>query len=511
VPDPNTIPHAVIRSSRRFADLPAIVSNDGDMNYAALEPAIVEATRAFMAAGIERGDRVAIWAPNMPRWIIAALGLQAAGAALVPLNTRYKGREAAYILRASGAKLLLCVSDFLGARYADMIAEQDIPSLERVIRLDEDWDAFLAGGAAVSEDAARARLAGLTGDDVSDILFTSGTTGNPKGVITTHAQNVDIYLAYSTTMGWRAGDRLMAINPFFHSFGYKAGWFCALLHGAAILPQLSFDPEKVLATIAAEKVTLLPGPPTIYQSLLDRDWQAHDLSSLRLAVTGAAMVPVQLIRDMRDKLGFDIVLTAYGLTESSGVVSMCAPDDDIETIANTAGRAVAGVEVRLVDEAGEAVPSGQPGELLVRGANVMKAYLDDPVATAAAIDADGWLKTGDIAVQDDRGNIRITDRSKDIFITGGFNVYPAEVEQALITHPDIAEAAVVGMADERMGEVGHAFVVLRAGSTLDATALTGWCRETMANFKVPRLFHFVDVLPRNASGKVEKFKLRDGG
>ena len=313
-------------------------------------------------------------------------------------------------------------------------------------------------------------------------------------------------------VGLRAGDRYLVVAPFFHAFGYKAGWLSALIMGATILPQAVFDVSAVLARIGRDRVSMLPGPPALYQTILQSpDRAEHDLSSLRLAVTGAASIPVQLIRDMREVLGFETVITGYGLTEACGIATMCRFDDDPETIATTSGRAIPGVEVLVVDDSGAEVPRGEPGEVVVRGYNIMKGYLDDPEQTAETIDADGWLHTGDIGVMNERGYLRITDRKKDMFIVGGFNAYPAEIEHVLLTHPAIADAAVIGVPDPRLGEVGRAFVVAAAGSQVPETPeLIAWCRERMANFKVPREVAVVEALPRNASGKVMKFVLRKG-
>jgi acyl-CoA synthetase (AMP-forming)/AMP-acid ligase II len=262
--------------------------------------------------------------------------------------------------------------------------------------------------------------------------------------------------------------------------------------------------------VKRDRISVLPGPPTLYQTILSHpDRQSYDLSSLRLAVTGAAVIPVELVRRMREDLAFETVITGYGLTETCGVVTMCRFDDDPETIAKTSGRAIPGVEVRCVDGAGDEVPRGKPGEIVVRGYNVMRGYFDDPAATAETIDADGWLHTGDIGVMDDRGYIRITDRIKDMFIVGGFNCYPAEIENMLREHPEISQVAVVGVPDERMGEVGMAFVVPAPGETPSPEAIIAWCREHMANYKVPRYVERVDALPMNAMGKVTKFVLRE--
>jgi acyl-CoA synthetase (AMP-forming)/AMP-acid ligase II len=416
-------------------------------------------------------------------------------------------------LRASGAKLLLTVSEFLGTAYPALIGGEDLPDLAGIVLLDgeaggQPWQAFLERGAEIAEEAVAERLDALGEDDVCDILFTSGTTGNPKGAVTTHGQNVRLYRAYGGGLGYGPDDNFLIINPFFHSFGYKAGWLVALMHGATVLPHAVFDTEKVLKRIESERVTLLPGPPTIFQSLLAGSYGDYDLSSLRVSITGAASVPVTLIEEMRGELGIDIVLTAYGLTETCGVVTMCSAGDDAETVANTAGRPLAGIEVRLVDRDGADVATGEAGELLVRGPNVMRGYFNDPGATAAAIDADGWLRTGDIAVRDARGNVKITDRAKDIFIVGGFNAYPAEIEGLLAAHPGVLQSAVIGVPDARLGEVPMAFVVLRPGAAASAEEIIGWCRDNMANYKVPRRVEILDALPMNAAGKVQKFMLR---
>jgi len=265
-----------------------------------------------------------------------------------------------------------------------------------------------------------------------------------------------------------------------------------------------------MARVAEERVTVLPGPPTLFQSILDAPRRKdYDLSSLRLAVTGAAVVPVELIRRMREELTFQTIVTGYGLTEATGTVTMCRAGDDAETIALTSGRAIPDTECRIVDEKGNEVPSGEPGEVVTRGYHVMRGYLDDPAATAEAIDADGWLHTGDIGVMDERGYVRITDRKKDLFIVGGFNAYPAEIEGLLLRHPAVSQVAVVGMPDGRLGEVGAAFVVLRPGRQLTPEVLIAWASDEMANFKVPRRVEIVDALPLNASGKVLKTELRD--
>jgi len=524
---PRTIPALVRAAAERFGPRHAIEDERVTLTFRDLAQGAGRAARAFVAAGLLPGDRVGVWAPNIHEWVIAALGIQCVGGVLVPLNTRMKGREVGYILAKSRARLLCTVEEFLGNRYVDLLWSgcgiptaarpvADLPDLERVVLLRgaaarcQAWADFLAAGEAVpAADAAR-RAEGVAPDDLADILFTSGTTGKPKGVMCTHAQNLRCFEVWSDVVGLRADDRYLIVNPYFHSFGYKAGWLACLLRGATNLPQAVFDVTQVLARIARDRVTVLPGPPTLYQMILAHPDRANfDLSSLRLAVTGAASIPVELIHRMRHELSLETIITAYGLTESTGVVSMCRPEDDPETIATTSGRAIPDVEVRCVDPTGTEMARGSAGEIVVRGYNVMRGYFDDPAATAEAIDADGWLHTGDIGVMDERGYLRITDRLKDMFITGGFNCYPAEIESILLGCPGVAQVAVIGIPDERLGEVAMAYVVAAPGNTPTPESIIAWCRENMANYKVPRRVAIVEALPMNATGKVTKFVLRE--
>jgi len=511
-----TTPELVLRAAERFGARPAIEDGARRLSFCELADATFGAARAFLAAGIAPGDRVAIWAPNQWEWIVAALGLQAAGAVLVPLNTRMKGREAGYVLRKSGARILFTVGEFLGARYLDLLRDEPLPALEQVVVWRGatagavEWEDFLARGAAIPESDARRRAASVSPDDLSDLLFTSGTTGSPKGVMTAHGQNLRAFASWGEVVGLREGDRYLVVNPFFHAFGYKAGWLVSLLRGVTVLPHAVFDVPAVLERVARERISMLPGPPTLYQSILAHpDRLRFDLGSLRLAVTGAAAIPVELVRRMRDELGFETVITGYGLTECCGIVSMCRYDDDPETIATTSGRAIPDVEVRCVDRDGKQVPRGQPGEVVVHGYVVMRGYYEDAAETARTVDAEGWLHTGDVAVMDERGYLRITDRIKDMFIVGGFNCYPAEIEKLMYDSGRFAGVAVIGIPDARLGEVGMAFVVPAPGTRPTPESVIAWCRENLSNYKVPRQVEIVDQLPTNASGKVMKFELRE--
>ncbi|WP_328506902.1 fatty acid--CoA ligase family protein [Streptomyces sp. NBC_00391] len=535
-----TVAGLVRSAAERFGTGEAVVDGRTRVSYAELGARVERAAAACVANGVRVGDRVALWAPNSLDWIVSALGAVSAGAVLVPLNTRFKGGEAADVLARSRAKLLFITGTFLGTSYvaslrraagadagrlrapgAGSVCETPgplpgLPHLEQVVVLSDDapadfrtWKDFLAGGDGVGAGEVRARSEALTGDSPSDIIFTSGTTGRPKGAVITHAQTLRAYEVWSELAGLRRGDRYLVVNPFFHTFGYKAGVIACLMRGATIIPQPVFNVETAMANVAAERVSVLPGPPTLHQSLLDHPARDdHDLSTLRLVVTGAAVVPLRLVERLRAELRVDTVLTAYGLSEASGIVTMCRRGDEPSVIASTSGRAIPGTEVRVVDPLGSALPPGSPGEVLVRGFNVMRGYFEDPAETARAVTADGWLRTGDVGVLDHDGNLRITDRIKDMFIVGGFNAYPAEIEQLLGLHPDVADVAVIGVPDARLGEVGKAYVVRRRGSLVTADDLIAWSRREMANYKVPRAVEFVGELPRNAGGKVVKGELR---
>nr|WP_093775448.1 FadD3 family acyl-CoA ligase [Streptomyces sp. yr375] len=530
-----SIPGLVRAAAQRFADTEAVVDGRTRISYGELGVRVERAAAACVANGVRAGDRVGIWAPNSLEWMVAALGAVSAGAVLVPLNTRFKGAEAAYVLRRSGARLLFVTGTFLGTSYVASLRRAagegpgagpgtgvgrgplaGLPALEQVVVLSDDapadfrtWKDFLASGDGVEAALVRARADAVRGDWPSDIVYTSGTTGRPKGAVITHAQTLTAYRIWADLAGLRHGDRYLIVNPFFHTFGYKAGVIACLMRGATMIPQSVFNVDAVLANVAAERVSVLPGPPTLHQSLLDHaSRDTYDLSALRLVVTGAAVVPLRLVERLRGELGVRTVLTAYGLSEASGIVTMCRRGDEPQVIASTSGRAIPGTEVKVVDEAGAELPAGTPGEVLVRGFNVMRGYYEDDAATAEVRTADGWLRTGDVGVLDAAGNLRITDRMKDMFIVGGFNAYPAEIEQLLGLHPDVADVAVIGVPDPRLGEVGKAYVVRRPGATATADDLIAWSRREMANYKVPRVVVFVAELPRNASGKVVKGELR---
>ncbi|ETZ99029.1 AMP-binding enzyme family protein [Mycobacterium kansasii 824] len=466
----------VLSAGERFGDAEAVVDGPLRLTFAELAERVRRAAGAFAAAGVNNGDRVAIWAPNSAEWIIAAFGLLTAGGVLVPVNTRFKTAEAADIIGRSGAKAVLVEKGFLGM---DFTAPAGIPVVDVK-------SGFLDSGKPFER--------AVSGSDVADIIYTSGTTGRPKGVMMDHAQTLRHYAEWCDRADLRQGDRYLIVNPFFHIFGYKAGCIASLIRGATIVPVPIFELENVLKLIEQEHITMLPGPPTLYHSLLGAQG-GRDLSSLRAGVTGAADIPVELVRRVRTELPFQTLMTGYGLTEA-GTVTLSRPEDSFEDIATTAGVACDGIEVDIAAD----------GEILVRGYNVMKGYLDDPVATAEAIDDQGWLHTGDLGSLDEAGRLRVVGRKKDMFIVGGFNAYPAEIEGFLLEHEAVAQAAVIGVRDDRLGQVGKAFVVRKGAVSADE--LISWCRERMAGFKVPRSVQFVEALPLNATGKVVKDQLR---
>ncbi|OXR47201.1 3-[(3aS,4S,7aS)-7a-methyl-1,5-dioxo-octahydro-1H-inden-4-yl]propanoyl:CoA ligase [Nocardia cerradoensis] len=561
--EPATIPALVSAQAHRNGSTVAIVEGSARLTYAGLHTEALRVTRAAMARGVAAGDRVAIWAPNSAHWIVTAVGLLGAGATVVPIGTRLRGPEAAALLRRTRCRGLFTVRGFLGIDYPWLLADQGpLPDLEFTVLLSGtyatddsatspsmsdddqdpptgvarsvtgsghrrrdrrepdgcarrppdrresapiDWRDFIADAARIRSSDAESRIAAVPSDAISDILFTSGTTGSPKGVLTTHRQTLTVLDRWASAVTLRHGDRCLLVNPFSHTFGYKAGIVACLLRAATMVLVAVFDPRAVADLMTSERITVLAGPPTVFTDLLA---VGRSYPELRLAGTGGTAIPADLIARMRAGLGADQVFTAYGLTESVGVVAVCPPGTDIERTAHTVGKALPGSEIRILSADGREVPVGMPGRIVVRGPNVMSGYLDDPDATAAAVDPQGWLHTGDVGTLDADGYLRVTDRLEDMFIVGGFNVSAAEVEQTLLGYPGIAEVAVVGVPDERLGEVGAAFVVPAGTAPFDADDLLAWCRTRLAGYKIPRMVRILDRLPRTTEGKVRKRRLR---
>ncbi len=514
-----SIPAMAQSSAARWGDAAAVVDGATRLSFADVADEMLRVARALAAVGVGPGDRVAIWAPNSASFITAALGIQAAGAWLVPLNTRFRGEEAAYILGKVDARVLFSVEGFLGTDYEGMLraADPELRALERVVHLPGpgerttlEWEAFLTTGDATPAGEVQARIDALGPDDVCDVIFTSGTTGLPKGVMLRHGPSLWGFGIYNETYGLVEGTRQLVITPFFHCFGYKAGWMIGLMYGARTYPLATFDPVEAMRVISEAGITHMPGSPTMFSAILDHpDRGQHDLSTLGTSLISAATVPARLLDRVRHELGVERTLTGYGLTENHALVSVSLPDDSVERVSTTSGRVLDGLEVRVVDDEGNDVVTGESGELLVSGPLLMSGYYEDEPATAATV-VDGWLHTGDVVRLSSDRYLTITDRKKDIYIMGGFNVAPAEVERVLLDLDGVAQVAVVGVPDEHFGQVGVAFVVPSPGAALTGDDVITHAREHLANYKVPRRVELLKELPLNATGKVLKHVLRDG-
>ncbi len=495
-----TIPRALYAAAADAPGEPALLDPDGSITTFAAYLAAARRRAARLAAlGIDPGDRVAIWAPNSTGWALANAAVLLAGAAVVPINTRYTLYEASDIIGRAGCGVAIASTDFLGR---DLLAELATTGASLTL-VDVAADADGDGDDLVAIDR---RAMAVSSDDVCHVQFTSGTTGRPKGALLRHGASVSTSLQWIEHTGLRRGDRYPVVAPCSHLGGHKTGLLNALLARAVAMPEPVVDLPALTARIRDEAVTFVQAAPTVLQPLVEtarRDPAA--LRSLRVAVTGATVVPPSLVRDLRELVGCQ-VFTSYGLTETTGAVTITRPDDSVEAVATTCGHPLAGVDVEVVGPEGEPVPTGERGEVRVRAASVMTGYLDDPEATAATI-RDGWLYTGDVGTFDEAGRLRIVDRMKDMIVVGGLNVSPAEVEHTLTDHPSCRAAAVVGVLDDRLGEVPVAFVV-PSGEVLDTAELLLFCRSRLAGFKLPRRVEVVAELPTSAAGKVLKEELR---
>lgn len=508
-----TLPAFCRLAAAAYGDSPAIEDGGATLSFARFDAARQRFAKALIASGLSLGDRVMVMMPNCAEWLVAAMGIASAGGVLIPVSTRFRSAEIEDLALRGNAKFLLSAGDFLDCYYPDLLTEPTRAQLTEVVvqgraGRDTAWEDFTARGDTLDDATLSAREAQIGPDALCDTLFTSGTTGRSKGVKYAHKQLLDVSADWTERVGMQRGDRVLVIPPFFHAFGYHAAALGALITGATILPHQAYDPAEVLARVARDRVSVIPGPPAIFQGMLNLDgWQDTDRSSLRLGITGGAVIPEVLVRRMKEDLGFDGVCNGYGLTECGGFGSMCFASAPVDVIAATAGPPMARTEIEMMDEHGKILPRGEVGEIVIRGPIVMQGYLDDDAATAETIDAEGWLHTGDVGRFDARGNLLIEDRLKDMFITGGFNCYPAEIERMLSNHPSIGQAAVIGVPDARLGEVGKAFVILRPGTQVTEAELTDWCRAAMANYKVPRSFEIRETLPMSPQGKVLKREL----
>jgi fatty-acyl-CoA synthase len=506
------------RTAERHPDRDALVVRHQGvrLTYAELDALVDRVARGLLAAGVGRGDRVGIWAPNGAEWVLVQYGAARAGAILVNVNPAYRTHELGFVLRQSGTQLLVCADAFKTSDYRAMVAEVrgDCPDLRRVVVLDSgDWEELLAGGDALPADALDERAAQLAFDDPINLQYTSGTTGSPKGATLTHHNLLNNGFFVGELCGFTDRDRIAIPVPFYHCFGMVMGNLGATSHGACmVVPAPAFEPAATLRAVHEERCTALYGVPTMFIAMLaDPAFAEVDLTSLRTGIMAGAPCPVEVMRRVIGEMHMSEVSICYGMTETSPVSTQTRRDDPLERRVGTVGRVGPHVEVRVADPAtGLTVPVGEAGELCTRGYSVMLGYHDDPERTAEAIDAAGWMHTGDLADMDDEGYVRIVGRIKDLVIRGGENVSPREVEEFLHAHPDIEDVQVVGVPDERYGEELCACLRLRAGAeALDAAAVRAFCDGRLAHFKVPRHVLVVDAFPMTVTGKVQKFLLRE--
>jgi fatty-acyl-CoA synthase len=483
--------------------------------YSELDERVDQVARALVAAGLAQGDRVGIWSPNCAEWVLVQYATARVGVILVNVNPAYRGAELEYVLKQSGCRALFAATGFKDADYVAMVerVRPECPALERVVFLaTPGWDELLAGGAGVAPDELGARAAALQFDDAVNIQYTSGTTGFPKGATLSHHSILNNGFFVGEACGYTEADRVCVPVPFYHCFGMVMGNLGATSHGACIVvPAPGFDPGATLAAVQEERCTSLYGVPTMFiAELEDPGFGDYDLSSLRTGIMAGSPCPVEVMRKVVERMHMRAVTICYGMTETSPVSTQTGADDDVEHRTATVGRVHPHVEVKLIDPAdGRAVARGEPGELCTRGYSVMLGYWDDPERTAEAIDAAGWMHTGDLATMDADGYVKIVGRSKDMIIRGGENVYPREIEEFLYTHPDVADVQVVGVPDARYGEAVAAFVIAREGAVLDVEAVREFCAARIAHYKVPRYVIVVDEFPMTITGKVQKYKLRD--
>lgn len=484
--------------------------------WAELDADVDALARGLLAAGIERGDRVGIWAPNCAEWTLTQYATAKVGAVLVNVNPAYRTHELAYAVEQSGMRLLVAASRFRTSDYAAMVAavRADCPALERVVLLDtEDWAALLAEGEPLPAGAVAERMAELDPADPINIQYTSGTTGRPKGATLSHRNILNNGYLTTELIALGPEDRLCIPVPFYHCFGMVMANLGCTSHGTTmVIPAPAFDPEATLATIAAERCTGVYGVPTMFIAMQHHPtFAGHDLSTLRTGIMAGSVCPVEVMRRCIEDMGMTQVSIAYGMTETSPVSCQTRVDDDVERRTATIGRVHPHLEIKVVDPvSGETVGRGEPGEYCTRGYSVMLGYWEEEEKTREAVDADGWMHTGDLAVMREDGYCTIVGRIKDMVIRGGENIYPREVEDFLHTHPDVEDVQVVGVPDERYGEELCAWIRVRAGAEpLDAAAVRAYCEGRLAHFKVPRYVLVVDEFPMTVTGKVRKVEMRE--
>jgi len=512
-----TIGENLERTAARFPDRDALVSchQNRRYTYAEFNAAVDEVARGLLALGLEVGDRIGIWSPNCAEWVLVQYATAKAGVILVNINPAYRTSELAYALNQSGCRMLIAARAFKTSDYAAMIEEvrPGLRALEKVILLDSPaWDELIAGAARVTDEALRERMAGLQFDDAINIQYTSGTTGFPKGATLSHHNILNNGYFIGEACRYTEADRVCIPVPFYHCFGMVLGNLACTTHGAAIvIPEAGFEPGATLEAVQAEHCTSLYGVPTMFIAELDHPgFESFDLSSLRTGIMAGSPCPVEVMKQVVSRMHMEDVTIAYGMTETSPVSTQTTPDDSLEQRVSTVGRVHPHVEVKITDpESGRVVERGTPGELCTRGYSVMTGYWNDPERTAEAIDAAGWMHTGDLATMDADGYVNIVGRIKDMIIRGGENIYPREIEEFLYTHPDVSDVQVIGVPDVKYGEELMAWVKVREGASLTEDALKEFCQGRIAHYKVPRYIKFTDEFPMTVTGKIQKFKMRE--
>jgi fatty-acyl-CoA synthase len=502
----------VLRHAER--DALAVRHQDYRATWGELWDQVDVAARAFMAHGVAKGDRIGIWAPNRYEWVVTQLAAARIGAILVTINPAYTQTELAYALEQAGVSVLVMARGFRDADYLGMFLDVlgDCPQVREAIVLEDDWDVFLAEAASIGDDQLAEREASLEFDDPIILQYTSGTTGSPKGVTLSHHNVVNNAFFAAWTLQYGAQDRVCVPVPFYHCFGMVAGTLANLTQGACtVVPSESFDPRAVLTTIEEERCTSLLGVPTMFIAELEQaDFHRFDLRSLRTGMMGGAPCPAEVLRKVRRRMHMEYVTIICGMTETSPISTQTVFDDPLDKRMTTVGRVHPHVEIKLVDpETGAIVPRGTPGEQCTRGYSVMLGYWNDEAATSSAIDSAGWMHSGDLAVMDDDGYVRIVGRLKDMIIRGGENISPREIEEFLHRLPDVSDAEVFGVPSERYGEEVAAWVKLRDGAAIGVLELAQACRGRLASFKIPRHWKIVDGFPMTVTGKVQKFRMRE--
>jgi fatty-acyl-CoA synthase len=506
-----TIGENLERAVARFGDREALVARHQDvrLTYAELDEQVNALARGLLGAGLVKGDRVGIWAPNCAEWALVQFATAKAGIILVNVNPAYRTTELEYALRQSGCRMLIAARAFKTSDYAAMIDEVrgDLPELEQVVLLGSpEWEALRAG------DGPEPDLAALDCDEPINIQYTSGTTGFPKGATLSHHNILNNGYFVGEGCDYDETDRVCIPVPFYHCFGMVMGNLGCVTHGATmVIPEAAFEPEAVLATVQEERCTSLYGVPTMFIAELSHPRFAEfDLSSLRTGIMAGSPCPIEVMKQVIEKMHMDDVTICYGMTETSPVSTQTAAGDSLEKRTRTVGRVHPHLEVKLVDpQTGETVERGEPGELCTRGYSVMAGYWNEPEKTAEAVDEHGWMHTGDLATMDEDGYLNIVGRSKDMVIRGGENVYPREVEEFLHTHPAVLEASVIGVPDDRYGEELMAWIRVRDGHTLTEDEVRDHCKDRIAHFKRPRYVKFADEFPMTVTGKVQKYKMRE--